>query len=78
MDEDALYWALTEGALGGAGCDVFCKEPPGPENPLLHLDNFIATPHIAATTDEALRRTGMCVAKGLLDVLQEKSTTYEV
>ena len=78
VDEEALYRALTDGTLGGAACDVFRKEPPGPENPLLGLDNFIATPHMAATTDEALRRTGLCVVRQLLDVLEGKPAEYEV
>lgn len=78
VDEAALYRALTDGPLGGAACDVFQTEPPGPENPLLGLDNFIATPHIAATTEEALRRTGLCVATQLLDVLEGRPAEYEV
>lgn len=78
VDEAALLRALTEGPLGGAACDVFRREPPGPENPLLGLENFIATPHIAATTREALRRTGLCVARQVLAVLDGKPTEYEV
>lgn len=78
VDEAALLRALTEGPLGGAACDVFRREPPGPENPLLGLENFIATPHIAATTREALRRTGLCVARQVLAVLDGKSAEYEV
>ena len=38
VDEAALLRALTEGPLGGAACDVFRREPPGPENPLLGLE----------------------------------------
>lgn len=78
VDEAALLRALTEGPLGGAACDVFRREPPGPENPLLGLENFIATPHIAATTREALRRTGLCVAWQVLAVLDGKPAEYEV
>lgn len=78
VDEAALLRALTEGPLGGAACDVFRREPPGPENPLLGLENFIATPHIAATTREALRRTGLCVARQVLAVLDGKPAEYEV
>jgi D-3-phosphoglycerate dehydrogenase len=48
IDEDALYTALSEGWIGGAGLDVMAQEPPEPDNPILRLDNVVITPHIAA------------------------------
>lgn len=72
VNETALYNALNNKTIAGAACDVFAKEPPTRKNPLLSLPNFIATPHIAASTQEALRRVGMRTVQSLLDLLEER------
>jgi phosphoglycerate dehydrogenase-like enzyme len=54
IDEAALARALQEGWIAAAGLDVLDPEPPAPENPLLHLDNVVLTPHIAGYSDEFL------------------------
>ncbi len=54
VDEAALVEALRAGRLAGAGLDVLEKEPATPDNPLLHFENVIITPHIAAGTRDAL------------------------
>ncbi len=53
VDERALIKALQEGWIAGAGLDVLEKEPPSPDNPLLHMNNVILTPHIASSSDRA-------------------------
>jgi D-3-phosphoglycerate dehydrogenase len=68
VDEAALYEALKAKAIAGAALDVFVDEPPG-ASPLSALDNFIATPHMAGYTVEAVTETGMVCARGILDVL---------
>ena len=61
LDEGALYTAITEGCVAGAGLDVFATEPCT-DSPLFQLDNVVATPHLGASTDEAQERAGIAVA----------------
>jgi D-3-phosphoglycerate dehydrogenase len=61
LDEAALYDAITEGRVAGAGLDVYVTEPCT-DSPLFQLDQVIATPHLGASTDEAQERAGIAVA----------------
>ena len=61
LDETALYNAIKEGRVAGAGLDVFAKEPCT-DSPLFELDQVVATPHLGASTDEAQERAGIAVA----------------
>ena len=61
LDEAALYDAIVEGRVAGAGLDVYVTEPCT-DSPLFTLDNVIATPHLGASTDEAQERAGIAVA----------------
>jgi D-3-phosphoglycerate dehydrogenase / 2-oxoglutarate reductase len=53
VDEAALTRALQEGWIAGAGLDVFEREPTDPTNPLLRMDQVIATPHAAGESTES-------------------------
>ncbi len=64
VDEQALYDALVEGRVAGAGLDVYGKEPCT-DSPLFSLDNVVATPHLGASTDEAQEKAGIAVAKSV-------------
>ena len=64
VDEQALYEALKEGRVAGAGVDVYAKEPCT-DSPLFGLENVVATPHLGASTDEAQEKAGIAVAKSV-------------
>ena len=61
LDEAALFNAIKEGRVAGAGLDVFAAEPCT-DSPLFSLDQVVATPHLGASTDEAQERAGIAVA----------------
>jgi len=64
IDENALYQALSEGWIAGAGIDVFDSEPPT-GSPLLGLPNIVVTPHLGASTEEAQEKAGISVARSV-------------
>ncbi len=68
VDETALYEALVDGRVAGAGLDVYVKEPCT-DSPLFGLDNVVATPHLGASTDEAQEKAGIAVAKSVRQAL---------
>ena len=71
-DEAALDDALRNKQIAGAGLDVWAKEPPPPDHPLLQFDNVLASPHTAGVTKEARENMGRIAAEQMLDVLDGK------
>ena len=65
LDEAALFTALTEGRVAGAGLDVYATEPCT-DSPLFALDQVVATPHLGASTEEAQEKAGIAVAESVV------------
>lgn len=70
IDEAALIRALKEGRIAGAGVDVFETEPVGKDNPLLQMDQVIATPHSAWYSETAISSLQRKVAEEVVNVLK--------
>jgi D-3-phosphoglycerate dehydrogenase len=71
-DERALAEALRSKKIAGAGVDVWDREPPPSDHPLLQLDNVIASPHTAGVTREARANMGKIAAEQLIMILDGK------
>lgn len=78
IDEGALITALQNGDIGGAGLDVFAQEPPDVKNPLIGMQNVVATPHNAALTDECMIRMAVHAAMGIDDVFCGRTPKWPV
>jgi D-3-phosphoglycerate dehydrogenase len=68
--ESALVAALQSGQLGGAALDVWNPEPTTLGNPLLRMDNVVATPHLGGITAEALHQGHVGAAECVLQALR--------
>jgi D-3-phosphoglycerate dehydrogenase len=71
-DEDALAQALRDKKIAGAGLDVWAKEPPPADHPLMQFDNVMTSPHTAGVTREARVNMGRIAAEQVLDALDGK------
>jgi glyoxylate reductase len=72
VDEKALYTALKEGRIAGAGLDVFEQEPTSPDDPLLKLDNVVVAPHISSASIETRSKMAEMVAENLVAFFEGK------
>jgi D-3-phosphoglycerate dehydrogenase len=68
IDEAALVEALKDGTIAGAGLDVFESEQMPHTHPLLSAPNTVLTPHVAGSTQEALRRTAEQLVERLIAI----------
>ncbi|RMH06713.1 MAG: phosphoglycerate dehydrogenase [Nitrospirae bacterium] len=67
VHEGDLYEALRRKKVAAAAFDVFEEEPVKPDHPLLTLENFICTPHIGASTEEAQENVAIGIAEQFVD-----------
>ena len=70
VDEDALLAALDAGQIAGAALDVFAEEP-ATHSELVQHERVIATPHIAASTEDAQQEAAIAVARQVIEVLRD-------
>lgn len=71
VNEHDIYEALQSKKVAAAAFDVFAEEPVKPEHPLLTLDNFICTPHIGASTEEAQENVAVAIAEQFVDYFEK-------
>ena len=69
VDEKALADALESKRLGGAALDVFETEPPPAGHPLFCCENFIATPHLGGSTEDAQQNVALIVCEAMVEYL---------
>jgi D-3-phosphoglycerate dehydrogenase / 2-oxoglutarate reductase len=70
IDEKALYSALQENVIAGAGIDVYSTEPAKKNDfPFISLDNVIATPHLGATTKESQGNVSRIICENVITAL---------
>ena len=72
IDEEALYAALKNKSIAGAGIDPFVVEPATADNPLFQLENIIVSPHSAGVTEESVFRMGQTAAQNVVDCFDDK------
>ena len=78
VDERALIKALEEKRIAGAGLDVFEKEPPESDNPLLKFDNVVVSSHMAGLSVESTERIQLTVAEETARMLKGEEPRFLV
>jgi glyoxylate reductase len=78
VDQCALYEALVAREIGGAGLDVFEKEPVATDEPLLKLDNVVVLPHIGSASIATRTRMAVIAARNLVAGLNVEPLPHAV
>jgi len=78
IDQEALREAMASGKVAGAALDVFEKEPTSADDPLFAFENFVATPHIGGSTEEAQETVGVRIAEQIVEYLQNGAAMHAV
>jgi len=78
VDECTLTKALSDKRIAGAGLDVFEREPPDPNSPLLKLDNVVVASHVAGLSEESAKRISLTVAEEAVRILKGEEPRYLV
>lgn len=78
IEDKALIEALESGKVAGAALDVFQEEPISKDHPLTQMDNVILTPHIGASTTEAMIRMATQVSKEVIKALKGEEPSNRI
>ena len=78
IDEQALYQALSNHSIGGAGLDVMQASSPPSDHPLFSLDNVQVTPHVAFLSQQSVLELEIRTAQATVDVLQGRMPEFLV
>ena len=78
VDQNALTAALQNGAIRGAGLDVFETEPLSPSDPLTQLSNVVLTPHVGSATEATRIEMTRLAVENILAGLRDESLPHEV
>jgi len=78
VDERALTQVLSDKRIAGAGLDVFEKEPPSSNNPMLNLDNVVVASHMAGLSEESTKRISLTIAEEVVRILKGEEPRHLV
>jgi autoinducer 2 (AI-2) kinase len=76
VDDEALYTALRDGHLAGAGLDVFADEPVGPDNRYVQLPNVLVSPHLGGATRDVVQHQTDLIVDGIEAWLRGEPPLY--